>query len=434
MTTGGVPTSKSTTPTTTFTSKNTTRTSTFTTQNTPWHHAQPWQTNLALAFLGLLLFLLSRHLVAEYDDFTIGFSGTSGWSIWVYLAAVAVVLIGPVDRLTFPLILTVAIASRLATLYADPILSSDVYRYVWDGIVQHAGINPYQYVPGDKALTFLREPNIDIFNNMNRRDYAHTIYPPFAQILFNIITFVSPTLTCMKTAMVLFEGLTVWALIKILHHLGIRREQTLIYAWCPLLIWEIAGSGHLDAAAMALFTLAILFRYQQRPILTGTFLALAVLTKMYPLALFPALYNLHPVRRNTDPITGQISVTVHPGIEWKMPAVMLTLAVAGYGLYSSVGAGVFGFLGGYVQEEGMQTGTRYYLLEQLQHIPGLHTLSTGFYYICSAILLGGLCLRAFLTASPAPNGIGDHTVARTENVVTLADQLQPHQPAAFLRP
>ena len=52
----------------------------------------------------------------------------------------------------------------------------------------------------------------------------------------------------MKTAMVLFEGVTIYALVTLLHYLGIRREQTLLYAWCPLVIWEIAGSGEMAAA------------------------------------------------------------------------------------------------------------------------------------------------------------------------------------------
>ena len=39
---------------------------------------------------------------------------------------------------------------------APPFLSSDIYRYVWDGQVQAAGINPYRYVPADPALAGLR--------------------------------------------------------------------------------------------------------------------------------------------------------------------------------------------------------------------------------------------------------------------------------------
>jgi alpha-1,6-mannosyltransferase len=332
-----------------------------------WSSARPWQTNAALVLIGTALFFLSRQLTSEYTHFTIGFSGVSGWSAILYLAAAFLILTQPVDRFTFPIILAVAIACRLAVLFAEPFLSSDVYRYVWDGVVQHAHISPYRYVPGNPVLAFLREPNQDIFDNINRRDYAHTIYPPGAQALFYLITWISPTVTFMKTAMVLFEGVTMYALIKLLHHLGIRREQTLLYAWCPILIWEIAGSGHLDSVAMAFITLALLARYRKQSVLTGLFLAIAVLLKFYPLVLFPALY-----RRG----------------DFKMPATVAAVIAVAYAAYSGVGTLVFGFIGGYVKEEGVANGSRYFLLELAQRIPGLHNLSTTAYFIfCAAIFV-----------------------------------------------
>jgi alpha-1,6-mannosyltransferase len=335
--------------------------------NTHWSIARPWQTNVALLLIGTALFFLTRQLVSEYSQYTIGFSGVSGWSCILYLGAAFLILTQPVDRFTFPIILAVAIAYRLAALFAEPYLSSDIYRYVWDGIVQHAHISPYRYVPGDPALAFLRTPHQDIFDNINRRNYAHTIYPPAAQALFYLITRISPTVTFMKTVMVLFEGVTMYALVTLLHHLGVRREQTLLYAWCPLLIWEIAGSGHLDSAAMAFIALALLARYRKQSILTGVLLGIAVLLKFYPLVLLPALYR-----------RGDI----------KMPATVAAIIAFGYAIYSSVGMLVFGFLGGYVKEEGMATGTRYFLLELAQKIPGLHNLTaTAYFLFCAAVFV-----------------------------------------------
>jgi hypothetical protein len=347
-----------------------------------WSTARPWQTNVALLLIGTALFFLSRQLVSEYDHFTIGFSGVSGWSCILYLAAAFLILTQPVDRFTFPIILTVAITCRLAVLFAEPYLSSDIYRYVWDGIVQHAHISPYRYVPGNPVLEFLRAPNQDIFDNINRRDYAHTIYPPAAQALFYLITWISPTVTFMKTAMVLFEGVTMYALITLLRYLGIRREQTLLYAWCPLLIWEIAGSGHLDSAAMAFIALALLARYRRQPILTGLFLAIAILLKFYPLVLLPALY-----RRG----------------DFKMPATVAAVVAVAYAAYSSVGTLVFGFLGGYAQEEGMTTGTRYFLLELAQRIPGLRNLTPASYFIFCAAVFAAIMWRCWQVASQQRN-------------------------------
>jgi alpha-1,6-mannosyltransferase len=343
-----------------------------------WSVARAWQTNAALILIGTGLFLLTRQLVSEYDHFTIGLSGVSGWSVILYLLAAFLILTQPVDRFTFPIILTVAIACRLVALFADPYLSSDVYRYVWDGVVQHAHISPYRYVPGNPALSFLRAPNQDIFDNINRRDYARTIYPPAAQMLFYLITWVSPTLTFMKTAMVLFEGVTMYALVALLRYMGMRREQTLLYAWCPLAIWEIAGSGHLDSAAMAFIALALVARYRRQAMLTGLFLGVAVMLKFYPLVLFPALY-----RRG----------------DWKMPATVAAVVAAGYAAYSSVGMLVFGFLGGYMKEEGMETGVRYFLLELTQKVPGMHSLSTASYFVFCVAVFGAIVWWCWKTAS-----------------------------------
>jgi alpha-1,6-mannosyltransferase len=352
-----------------------------------WSVARPWQTNAALLLIGTALFFLCRQLVSEYDHFTIGFSGVSGWSSILYLAAAFLILTQPVDRFTFPIILAVAIACRLAVLFSEPYLSSDIYRYVWDGIVQHAHISPYRYVPGNPVLAFLRAPHQDIFDNINRRDYAHTIYPPAAQGLFYFITWISPTVTFMKTAMVLFEGVTIYALIALLRYLGMRREQILLYAWCPVVIWEIAGSGHLDSAAMAFIALALLALYRKQPILTGLFLAIAILLKFYPLVLLPALY-----RRG----------------DFKMPATVAAVVALAYLTYSSVGMLVFGFLGGYVKEEGMTTGTRYFFLELAQRIPGLHNLTPTSYIIFCAAVFAPIMWWCWQTASQQGSGTLDH--------------------------
>jgi hypothetical protein len=188
----------------------------------------------------------------------------------------------------------------------------------------------------------------------------------------------------MKTAMVLFEGLTVWALIKLLAGMGIPRERTLLYAWCPLVIWEFAGNGHLDSAAMAYIALALLFRYRRRPIATGIFLGLAILTKLYPIVLLPALYQ-----RGKDP--GRA-----PG--WTMPAIVAAMSVAFYGIYLSAGKLVFGFLGGYAKEEGMENGTRYFLLEFTQHLPHLSAIPNTVYLVFAAIIFAAIAVWAWRNA------------------------------------
>jgi hypothetical protein len=374
-----------------------------------WLSLRPWLTNATLVALGFGLLLLTGQLVSEFDHFTIGFSGVSSWSAILYGAAVLLILTQPANRYTFGIILAFAVAFRLVVLFPAPHLSSDVYRYAWDGVVQHAHISPYRYVPGDPELSFLRAPNQDLFDHINRRDYAHTIYPPGAQILFYLITFVSPTVTFMKLAMVLFEGVTLVALIKLLRELGVRREQSLLYAWCPLLVWEIGSSGHLDSAAMAFIALALLARYRQTPIATGLFLGAAILIKLYPIVLFPALF-----RRG----------------EFKMPASLAALAAVAYAGYFSVGLRVFGFLGGYVQEEGIQSGQRYFLLELAHHTPGLHSLAVAAYAIFCGLVFAALIVWCWNTCCKPQSAAG--VPARTSfDLPSQADFLLPAFALAF---
>jgi hypothetical protein len=377
-----------------------------------WYEARPWQTNAALLLLGFGLICLTRQLIVEYDTehhYQIGFSGVSSGQLALYLGAVLLLWLKPanVNRYTFPIVLSVAILCRLVAIFPDPYLSTDAYRYVWDGVVQHAHINPYRYVPADKALTFLQAPNQDVYDNINRREYAHTIYPPAAQVLFYLITWISPTVTFMKTAMVLFEGLTMAGLMMLLRHLKMRREWILVYAWMPLTVWEFAGSGHLDAMVIAFMLFAMLFRYRRQPVWVGVFLGLAVLTKFYPLVLFPALYQRG---------------------DWKMPAVMAAMAAFFYSLYLSVGTLVFGFLGGYAKEEGMETGTRYFLLDFAQHLPGLHALSNAAYLVFAGLVFTGLMLWAWRTACPP--GSSDGAFLRPAFGLALALMLlfSPHYP------
>ena len=153
------------------------------------------------------------------------------------------------------LILGAALAMRIVVLLAPPFLSSDVYRYVWDGRVLAAGINPYRYIPTDPQLAPLRDA--EIFPEINRGNYAPTIYPPAAEAIFFAATRFSESITAMKAAMVVFEAIATLLMLSLLAGAGLPATRIIIYAWHPLPLWEFAGSGHIDAAIVAFVALAL---------------------------------------------------------------------------------------------------------------------------------------------------------------------------------
>ncbi|MCA1573816.1 MAG: hypothetical protein LC770_04610 [Acidobacteria bacterium] len=134
------------------------------------------------------------------------------------------------------IVLVFAALFRLSILFSAPYLSDDIYRYIWGGRVQAAGINPYRYIPADQTLIGLRDE--EIYPKINRRDYARTIYPPVAETVFLSTTRISESVTLMKATMVGFEAITIWAIVQLLGSLGLARQRVLIYAWHPLIVWE----------------------------------------------------------------------------------------------------------------------------------------------------------------------------------------------------
>ena len=154
--------------------------------------------------------------------------------------------------------LGVAIAMRLPPLLAPPFLSSDLNRYIWDGRVQQAGINPYVYVPADPALASLRDDMI--YPHVYRADYAPTIYPPMAQVIFAAIAGIAETRFAVKLTMLGFEALALFCVALALRRASLSETRLLIYAWNPVAAWAFAGNGHVDAAAIGFIGCALLAR------------------------------------------------------------------------------------------------------------------------------------------------------------------------------
>jgi len=301
-----------------------------------------------------------------------------------YLGAVLLVRAGPpLPCGSLAAVLAVAAAMRVLTFAAPPMLSSDLFRYVWDGRVQAAGINPYLHVPAAPELNFLRDP--EIYPKINRAEEAPTIYPPVAQGIFALVVRVWPTIWGVKAAMLAFDALAIGVALALLGAARLPLERVLIYAWHPLPVWEFAGNGHIDAAALAFTALALLAAARLRPALAGAALGAAILCKLLPAAVAPALWR----RWN-----------------WRAPLACVAVAAAGYALYAP-GAGwrVLGYLPGYTAEEGLANGNGTFLLRALavlMPLPRWAGLAYGASVLVGLLALAAwVALRAPLPADPA---------------------------------
>ena len=270
----------------------------------------------------------------------------------------------PPDRALW-LIFGLGIMLRAYVLLFDPLLSNDIYRYVWDGRVQAAGINPYRYLPADEALAFLRDGTI--FPHINRADTAVTIYPPVAQFFFLVVTRIGETVTVMRLALLGCEAVTVTMIMLLLRRMNRPATRVIAYLWHPLPVWEIANSGHVDALMVALMLLGLWIALTGHALRGAVVIAFGALVKPYVAPVLAGIWR-----------------------PWglKMPLVVIAAVALCYLPFLSVGWGVLGFLTkGYLTEEGISAGNDLWPLSLWRLVFGEHRGDVVAYVVLAALVL-----------------------------------------------
>jgi alpha-1,6-mannosyltransferase len=184
-------------------------------------------------------------------------------------------------------LLASALLFRLPLLSTEPRLSTDLYRYLWDGRVQMAGINPYRYPPEDEALCFLRDDTV--YQRINRKEFP-TIYPAGAQLIFWAAAARGLTTPArFKALLLLADCGAILLLLRLLDCYQLNRLRILLYAWNPLVVYETAQAGHLETIVVLCVVAALLAAEKQRVNLAFVSLAFATSVKLYP-ALLAAVF------------------------------------------------------------------------------------------------------------------------------------------------
>ena len=322
------------------------------------------------------------------------------------LAAARVAERTPANRALW-LIFGIGVLLRVYVLLFEPLLSTDIFRYIWDGKVQATGINPYRYFPAHDALAHLRDAAI--FPRINRTDYAVTIYPPVAELFFLFVTRIGESVTVMRLALLGCEAASVSLIVLFLRRMQRPATRVVAYFWHPLPLWEIANNGHIDALAVALMLLGLWVALTGHAMRGAVLIALAALVKPY---VAPALASIW---RPWD---------------WKMPAVVITVIALCYLPYLSVGWGVFGFVTtGYLTEEGIISGNDLWLLSVWRFVFGTQRGDVAAY----AVVATSIVLFMMLSAARR----SDRTTASSLNdtnmlLLVVLLLVSPNRPWHFL--
>ncbi len=286
---------------------------------------------------------------------------------WVVLLGALCLLRHVPRRRVGAIIVAGTVLLGLLAVAAPPRTSNDSARYAWDGIVQKAGISPYSHVPADETLGDLRpdwlfQPGVsgddgrpacakDLFGTESvaafgypsghplctaiNRPHVPTIYPPTAEIYFAGVRAAVPDSVGYLPFQLggLFISVAVGLmLLAVLARRGLPLHLAAVWGWSPFVQLEAVNNAHVDLLGGALILAAGMLLTGGKPLRSGVAFGAAVATKLIPVIAAPALLFRRPARF--------------------IAAAVATFALLYVPYVAAAGAGVLGFLPGYLKEEG----------------------------------------------------------------------------------
>lgn len=224
-----------------------------------------------------------------------------------------------------------AVSLILATAFRIPLtvppvdVRSDMVRYLWDGRAQRLGLNPYRVVPADPSLGFTHTAESRQMPSLR----WGTPYPPGAQLFFRLVVSLRDSTRAMQLALVACDLLTILVVWRWLALTGRNEWLTLAYAWHPLVVLEVAYSGHIDALGVLWIAAAAYWLTAQRRLLASVALVAAVATKLLPIVLIPLFWRRVRLRDALGGAAFGVVITLPFVIDGALPVGTLPNLIAG---------------------------------------------------------------------------------------------------------
>ncbi|WP_299487558.1 mannosyltransferase [uncultured Allomuricauda sp.] len=199
------------------------------------------------------------------------------------------------QKWNFKFLLISGILFRLVFLLAEPNLSQDFYRFIWDGELIKNGINPYLNVPND----LIAQSNLAILNakelydgmgSLSARHFSN--YPPLNQIIFTIATFlgggsVLGSVIVMRLTIILADLGILYFGRKLLQKLNKSNHMSFWYFLNPLVIIELTGNLHFEGVMLFFFVWSIYLIADKKWMAAAPIYAMSIMVKLVPIVFLP---------------------------------------------------------------------------------------------------------------------------------------------------
>jgi hypothetical protein len=206
------------------------------------------------------------------------------WLVWRHRDRAAM-------RAVTVVVLASAAAFRGIVLDGRVAGNPDNWRYLWEGKVLLAGMNPYAAPPASPRYNALRR-RLDLAHDSlshqlpEQLNGVRSVYGPVATGIFAIPHLLPvDRIWSLRAIMTAFDLGTVLVLMGLLRSLGRAPALALIYAWNPMCLCGFADRAQIDAPMVFFIALAAWLICARRPTWSGIALGAALLVKVSPLLL-----------------------------------------------------------------------------------------------------------------------------------------------------
>lgn len=198
----------------------------------------------------------------------------------------------------FNRLIALAVLFRIIFLFADPGLSDNCYRLIWDGMLLSRGFNPYIDIPAnlvEHAEILKISYSYDLFELMNSKVLYSNSPPLSIYLSFFIVLFAPPTVMgkifLLRLVLLVFDIAIIILGIRLLEKLKQSTSLILLYALNPLVIIEVAGNLHIEVIMLFFFLLSIYFLIRGNLFASAIFFSLAVCIKLVVILFLPLYFR-----------------------------------------------------------------------------------------------------------------------------------------------
>ena len=209
------------------------------------------------------------------------------------------------EKWNFKFLLLAGILFRLVFLMAEPNLSQDYFRFLWDGHLLLQGGNPYLETPDVLIQSGAGQiPNApDLHEGMGALSSRHySNYPPLNQLFFALAALlggksIMGTVVAIRLMLISADIGIYYFGKKLLLHLNRSPHLIFWYFLNPLVIIELTGNLHFEGLMLFFFAWALYLFAMNKWVYAAILLGGSISLKLIPLLFLPLfLKNLGWVR------------------------------------------------------------------------------------------------------------------------------------------